>query len=597
MVRGAVATVASCRLQAVPPPPDGRPGAGDVRDRIATAARELFAAQGYERTTVEAVAERAGVSRRTFFRHFRSKDDVIFPDHERIAGGGLGASRGARGGAAGARRVRRARAWCSAATSTSRRCRCSATTSRAPCPRSRTARSPGPPATPTSSAATCASASGRARGRPALRRRRRRRRGRRAQRGAAGVVARRGRGGPPAPARRGLRLGHRALRGCRARHPAAAPGRPSSPCSAPGSPWTPSSSASPDRSPGLVVGPSTLAVRHPVPSDWHCVPQPGWRHGAEERPDDHHDIEDDVRHGERVGEQDDACDRGRVRRRPVRDHRAQGAGPHRPAARTTGCPTVSSTPGGRASAARSAGSGRPAGRSSGSVPSRPARRVRARAASRRRCPRPRAAGSIASSARPDRRPCSHGAARSPCGSLTRSGRRTAALGRSGGVRNRRRPRRHDARRRAPRGRDARRRARRPAPDPQLLRRVGALFRPYGGRLALIAVAIVVASLLGIVPPFLTQRVFDDALFLARRPRPAPAERARRAADPDPAGDRAHRRLPDLPDHRARQPRHGRPAQPPLRAPAGDGPRLLHRHEDRGHPVAAGRTTWAASRRC
>lgn len=59
---------------------------GDVRDRIATAARELFAAQGYERTTVEAVAERAGVSRRTFFRHFRSKDDVIFPDHERIAG-------------------------------------------------------------------------------------------------------------------------------------------------------------------------------------------------------------------------------------------------------------------------------------------------------------------------------------------------------------------------------------------------------------------------------------------------------------------------------------------------------------------------------
>jgi AcrR family transcriptional regulator len=71
-------------IDAVPPPADGRPGAGDVRDRIAAAARELFASQGYERTTVEAVAERAGVSRRTFFRHFRSKDDVIFPDHERI---------------------------------------------------------------------------------------------------------------------------------------------------------------------------------------------------------------------------------------------------------------------------------------------------------------------------------------------------------------------------------------------------------------------------------------------------------------------------------------------------------------------------------
>jgi AcrR family transcriptional regulator len=71
-------------LDAVPPSVEGRPGAGDVRDRIAAAARELFASQGYESTTVEAVAERAGVSRRTFFRHFRSKDDAIFPDHERI---------------------------------------------------------------------------------------------------------------------------------------------------------------------------------------------------------------------------------------------------------------------------------------------------------------------------------------------------------------------------------------------------------------------------------------------------------------------------------------------------------------------------------
>ncbi len=61
------------------------PPAGDVRPRIAAAARELFAAQGYDRTTVEAIAERAGVSRRTFFRHFPSKDDVIFPDHARIA--------------------------------------------------------------------------------------------------------------------------------------------------------------------------------------------------------------------------------------------------------------------------------------------------------------------------------------------------------------------------------------------------------------------------------------------------------------------------------------------------------------------------------
>ena len=46
------------------------------------AAFELFAADGYEATTVEAITGRAGVARRTFFRYFRSKDDVIFPDHE-----------------------------------------------------------------------------------------------------------------------------------------------------------------------------------------------------------------------------------------------------------------------------------------------------------------------------------------------------------------------------------------------------------------------------------------------------------------------------------------------------------------------------------
>jgi AcrR family transcriptional regulator len=61
------------------------PVGGDVRQRIAEAARELFTGQGYEQTTVDAIAERAGVARRTFFRYFRSKDDVIFPDHDRIA--------------------------------------------------------------------------------------------------------------------------------------------------------------------------------------------------------------------------------------------------------------------------------------------------------------------------------------------------------------------------------------------------------------------------------------------------------------------------------------------------------------------------------
>jgi len=54
-------------------------------------------------------------------------------------------------------------------------------------------------------------------------------------------------------------------------------------------------------------------------------------------------------------------------------------------------------------------------------------------------------------------------------------------------------------------------------DPRLLRRMAALFQPYRGRLVLIAVAIVVASGLGVITPFLTQAVFDDALFVPQGP--------------------------------------------------------------------------------
>jgi AcrR family transcriptional regulator len=64
--------------------PAAPPAAADTRARISAAAFELFAAQGYDSTTVDAVAERAGIARRTFFRYFRSKDDVIFPDHDSL---------------------------------------------------------------------------------------------------------------------------------------------------------------------------------------------------------------------------------------------------------------------------------------------------------------------------------------------------------------------------------------------------------------------------------------------------------------------------------------------------------------------------------
>jgi AcrR family transcriptional regulator len=68
--------------------PRGRPAVGVdpalVRQRVAAAAFELFAARGYDATTVDHIAERSGIARRTFFRYFRSKDDVIFPDHDQL---------------------------------------------------------------------------------------------------------------------------------------------------------------------------------------------------------------------------------------------------------------------------------------------------------------------------------------------------------------------------------------------------------------------------------------------------------------------------------------------------------------------------------
>ena len=55
-------------------------------------------------------------------------------------------------------------------------------------------------------------------------------------------------------------------------------------------------------------------------------------------------------------------------------------------------------------------------------------------------------------------------------------------------------------------------------DRRLLRRVAGLFAPHRGRLTVIAVAIVVSSGLGVIPPFLTKHAFDDALFVEGGPR-------------------------------------------------------------------------------
>src|SRR5271170_5173764 len=55
-----------------------------ARDRLAEAAFALFGEHGYEDTSIDDITERAGLGRTTFFRHYRSKEDVIFPDHDRL---------------------------------------------------------------------------------------------------------------------------------------------------------------------------------------------------------------------------------------------------------------------------------------------------------------------------------------------------------------------------------------------------------------------------------------------------------------------------------------------------------------------------------
>jgi len=49
----------------------------ETRQRIAEVALRLFLTDGYESTTLDAIAAAAGISRRTFFSYFKSKDDII----------------------------------------------------------------------------------------------------------------------------------------------------------------------------------------------------------------------------------------------------------------------------------------------------------------------------------------------------------------------------------------------------------------------------------------------------------------------------------------------------------------------------------------
>lgn len=58
------------------------PGMGrwqpDARGRLERAALELYVERGFERTSVAEIAERAGLTERTFFRHYADKREVLF---------------------------------------------------------------------------------------------------------------------------------------------------------------------------------------------------------------------------------------------------------------------------------------------------------------------------------------------------------------------------------------------------------------------------------------------------------------------------------------------------------------------------------------
>jgi AcrR family transcriptional regulator len=60
--------------------------APDARERLETAALDLFVENGYEETTVAQIADRAGLNRATFFRHFADKREVLFGGEDVLAG-------------------------------------------------------------------------------------------------------------------------------------------------------------------------------------------------------------------------------------------------------------------------------------------------------------------------------------------------------------------------------------------------------------------------------------------------------------------------------------------------------------------------------
>src|SRR6185312_8615863 len=56
----------------------------NARGRLEQAALDLYGERGFEQTTVAEIAERAGLTERTFFRYFADKREVLFGGSDEV---------------------------------------------------------------------------------------------------------------------------------------------------------------------------------------------------------------------------------------------------------------------------------------------------------------------------------------------------------------------------------------------------------------------------------------------------------------------------------------------------------------------------------
>src|ERR1700742_486154 len=75
-----VAVISVARMSAAVITYDRRMGRWEpnARGRLEQAAMELYVEHGFEQTTVAEIAKRAGLTERTFFRHYADKREVLF---------------------------------------------------------------------------------------------------------------------------------------------------------------------------------------------------------------------------------------------------------------------------------------------------------------------------------------------------------------------------------------------------------------------------------------------------------------------------------------------------------------------------------------